>query len=180
VGTAQFVEAGQEIHYNAGEKVVVEGGMELTAKAGGSFVKVDAGGVTISGVNVKVNSGGGPGAGTGIQILGPLLPGLADKDKFGKLLESAPRSHKARYLLLDEKTGEPVVGSPYTLKLADGTKIAGYTDHEGKTFLAHSAEPAEVELLIPQRKPELKKPLIRVGDSTPTVMTMDYRSTTEG
>ncbi|MEB0229135.1 type VI secretion system tip protein TssI/VgrG, partial [Pseudomonas sp. 10S4] len=49
VGTAQFVEAGQEIHYNAGEKVVVEGGMELTAKAGGSFVKVDAGGVTISG-----------------------------------------------------------------------------------------------------------------------------------
>ncbi|MGY2293831.1 hypothetical protein ACW9H6_29390, partial [Pseudomonas sp. SDO528_S397] len=65
-----------EIHYHAGDKVVVEAGMEFTAKAGGSFIKVDAGGVTISGAQVQVNSGGGPGSGTGLQILGPLLPGL--------------------------------------------------------------------------------------------------------
>jgi type VI secretion system secreted protein VgrG len=115
VGTGQFVEAGTEIHYHAGDKVVVEGGMELTAKAGGSFVKVDAGGVTISGAEVKVNTGGAPGVGAGIGILAPLIPGLADKDKFGKLLENAPRSHKARYLLQDEKTGEPLIASPYTL-----------------------------------------------------------------
>ncbi|MEB0229049.1 type VI secretion system tip protein VgrG, partial [Pseudomonas sp. 10S4] len=64
------------------------GGMELTAKAGGSFVKVDAGGVTISGANVKVNSGGGPGVGTPAA---PLLPGLmkiADSDKPGLPLEA--------------------------------------------------------------------------------------------
>ena len=89
VGTAQFVEVGQEIHYNAGEKVVVEGGMELTAKAGGSFVKIDAGGVTISGAQVKVNSGGGPGAGTGIQILPPVIPWAAAQDKAGALLVPA-------------------------------------------------------------------------------------------
>jgi type VI secretion system secreted protein VgrG len=176
VGTAQFVEAGQEIHYHAGDKVVVEGGMELTAKAGGSFVKVDAGGVTISGAEVKVNSGGGPGTGTGIQILGPLLPGLADKDKFGKLLENAPRSHKARYLLQDEKTGDPLVGSPYTLKLADGTRIAGYTNEEGKTFQAHSTDPAEVELLTPHRKPEPEEQLIRAGESAPKEMTLDFKN----
>ena len=84
VGTAQFVEAGSEIHYYAGQKVVVEGAMELTAKAGGSFVKVDAGGVTISGAEVKVNTGGAPGVGTPAA---PLLPGpmkLADADKAGK------------------------------------------------------------------------------------------------
>ncbi|MDI3353171.1 type VI secretion system tip protein VgrG [Pseudomonas sp. UYIF39] len=90
VGTAQFVEAGQEIHYNAGEKVVVEGGMELTAKAGGSFVKIDAGGVTISGAEVKVNSGGRPGAGTGIQILTPLIPGAAAAAIAGQLLSAPP------------------------------------------------------------------------------------------
>ncbi|PRB47158.1 type VI secretion system tip protein VgrG, partial [Pseudomonas sp. MYb2] len=89
VGTAQFVEAGTEIHYHAGEKVVVEGAMELTAKAGGSFVKVDAGGVTISGAEVKTNSGGSPGAGTGIAILEPVIPWAAAKDKAGALLVPA-------------------------------------------------------------------------------------------
>ncbi|EJM15784.1 hypothetical protein PMI21_03241 [Pseudomonas sp. GM18] len=139
------------------------------------------GGVTISGAEVKTNSGGSPGVGTGIQILGPLLPGLADKDKFGKLLENAPRSHKARYLLQDEKTGEPLVGSPYTLKLGDGTRIAGYTNEEGKTFLAHSTDPTEVELLTPIRKPEPEEPLIRAGESAPKEMTLDFKNAnTEG
>ena len=90
VGTAQFVEAGQEIHYNAGNKVVVEGGMELTAKAGGSFVKVDAGGVTISGAEVKANSGGAPGVGRGIAILTPIIPGAAAAAIAGQLLSSPP------------------------------------------------------------------------------------------
>ncbi|WP_409339107.1 bacteriophage T4 gp5 trimerisation domain-containing protein, partial [Pseudomonas cichorii] len=175
VGTAQFVEAGREIHYYAGDKVVLEGGMEFTAKAGGSFIKIDAGGVTISGAQVKTNSGGSPGAGSGIQILAALLPGLADKDRFGQLLKNAPRSHKARYLLQDEKTGEPLVGSPYTLKLADGTRIAGYTNEEGKTFLAHSTDPVEVELLTPVRKPEPEEPLIRAGESAPKEMTLDFK-----
>ena len=91
VGTAQFVEAGSEIHYYAGQKVVVEGAMELTAKAGGSFVKVDAGGVTISGAEVKVNTGGAPGVGTPAA---PLLPGpmkVADADKAGKVLIPLPK-----------------------------------------------------------------------------------------
>jgi type VI secretion system secreted protein VgrG len=136
---------------------------------------VDAGGVTISGAEVKTNSGGSPGSGSGIQIVGPLLPGLADKDKFGKLLDSAPRSHKARYLLQDEKTGEPLARSPYTLKLADGTRIAGYTNEEGKTFQAYSTNPAEVELLTPIRKPEPEELLISAGESAPKELTLDFK-----
>jgi type VI secretion system secreted protein VgrG len=90
VGTAQFVEAGTEIHYHAGEKVVIEGGMELTAKAGGSFVKVDAGGVTISGAEVKTNSGGAPGSGSGIAIKLPTPVTPVDADAAGKTLATAP------------------------------------------------------------------------------------------
>ncbi|MCU7251920.1 bacteriophage T4 gp5 trimerisation domain-containing protein, partial [Pseudomonas koreensis] len=90
VGTAQFVEAGTEIHYHAGDKVVVEGAMELTTKAGGSFIKVDVGGVTISGSEVKVNSGGGPGAGSGIAIKLPTPVTPADTDAAGKTLGIAP------------------------------------------------------------------------------------------
>ena len=37
----------------------------VTFKAGGSFVKLDAGGVTLSGGSIKMNSGGSPGSGSG-------------------------------------------------------------------------------------------------------------------
>ncbi|MBF3346666.1 type VI secretion system tip protein VgrG, partial [Pseudomonas aeruginosa] len=65
IGSGQFVEAGQEIHLSSGLKVVLEAGAELTLKGGGSFLKLDASGVTLSGANVRVNSGGSPGNGSG-------------------------------------------------------------------------------------------------------------------
>lgn len=83
IGTGQFVEAGSEIHIKAGDKVVIEAGMELTIKAGGSFIKLDPDGVTLSVAQVKINSGGSSGNGTGIAIKPPRLPNAADSDKPG-------------------------------------------------------------------------------------------------
>ncbi|MGN8120121.1 bacteriophage T4 gp5 trimerization domain-containing protein, partial [Pseudomonas sp. 22082] len=103
VGTGQFVEAGTEIHYHAGEKVVIEGGMELTAKAGGSFIKVDAGGVTISGAEVKANTGGAPGVGSGIAILPPVIPWIADSDKAGQRLTAATAATAPRISAVELK-----------------------------------------------------------------------------
>ncbi len=94
IGTGQFIEAGNEIHYYAGSKVVIDAGMELTASGGGSFLKLDPSGVTLSGATIKMNSGGAAGKGSGIQILAPVLPGAADKDKAGNLLETAPKQAK--------------------------------------------------------------------------------------
>ncbi|MDH1054432.1 type VI secretion system tip protein VgrG, partial [Pseudomonas alcaligenes] len=90
LGTGQFVEAGNEIHLSSGLKVVLEAGAELTFKAAGSFIKLDASGVTLVGPQIKINSGGGPGSGTGAT---PILPGKAlkaDSDKAGALLTAAP------------------------------------------------------------------------------------------
>ena len=89
VGVGQFVEAGNEIHYYAGNKVVIDAGMELTAVGGGSFLKLDPGGVTLSGATIKINSGGAPGKGSGIAILPPTIPGAADADKAGATLQQA-------------------------------------------------------------------------------------------
>ena len=86
IGTGQFIEAGNEIHYNAGSKVVIDAGMELTAAGGGSFLKLDPSGVTLSGATIKMNSGGGPGSGSGLKILAPTLPNAADRDRPGSLL----------------------------------------------------------------------------------------------
>ncbi|MGC1331828.1 MAG: type VI secretion system tip protein VgrG, partial [Pseudomonas sp.] len=58
---------------SSGQKVVLEAGAELTLKAGGSFIKVDGSGVTLSGATIKMNQGGSAGVGTAIAAL---LPGL--------------------------------------------------------------------------------------------------------
>ncbi|AZC32444.1 VgrG protein [Pseudomonas chlororaphis subsp. piscium] len=89
LGTAQLTKAGQEIHLKAGAKMVIEAGSELTIKAGGSFIKLDAGGVTVVGPVVKINAGGSAGSGTGIGIKPPTLPGAADKDNAGSLMDEA-------------------------------------------------------------------------------------------
>ncbi|MBF8159713.1 type VI secretion system tip protein VgrG [Ectopseudomonas hydrolytica] len=94
IGTGQFIEAGNEIHYNAGSKVVIDAGMELTASGGGSFLKLDPSGVTLSGATIKMNSGGGPGSGSGLKILMPVIPGMADSDRAGSLLERVTAGKK--------------------------------------------------------------------------------------
>ncbi|WP_236213850.1 type VI secretion system Vgr family protein [Metapseudomonas otitidis] len=102
LGSGQFVEAGQEIHYYAGDKVVIDAGMELTASGGGSFLKLDPGGVTFSGATINLNSGGAAGEGSGAR---PILPGAvkpADKDKAGITLEALA---KQRRVFLQASTG---------------------------------------------------------------------------
>ncbi|MDM8348537.1 type VI secretion system tip protein TssI/VgrG [Pseudomonas sp. sp1636] len=89
LGTAQLTKAGREIHLKAGQKMVIEAGTELTLKAGGSFIKLDPGGITVSGPLTKINAGGSPGKGSGIGIKPPVLPGAADSDKPGNLLDQA-------------------------------------------------------------------------------------------
>lgn len=92
VGTRYLVEAGKEIHIHAGDKVVIDAGMELTAKAGGSFIKLDAGVVNLNGPRIRLNAGGAPGTGSGTQILGPLLPGIAAAARAGHLLKPPPKN----------------------------------------------------------------------------------------
>jgi type VI secretion system secreted protein VgrG len=72
IGTGQFVEAGNEIHLSSGLKVVLEAGSELTFKAAGSFIKLDASGITMVGTLIRMNAGGSPGKGSGAS---PILPG---------------------------------------------------------------------------------------------------------
>ena len=83
IGTGQFIEAGNEIHYYAGSKVVIDAGMELSASGGGSFLKLDPSGVTLSGATIRMNSGGAAGKGAGIQVQAPARPNAADTDQAG-------------------------------------------------------------------------------------------------
>ncbi|UIP86001.1 type VI secretion system tip protein TssI/VgrG [Pseudomonas phenolilytica] len=103
IGSGQFVEAGQEIHLSSGLKVVLEAGSELTFKAGGSFVKLDAGGVTLVGPVVRVNSGGTSGSGAGAAPISPDLPKPADTAPVGEKTGTATTNLPS---LLSEKGGK--------------------------------------------------------------------------
>ena len=74
VGGGSASEAGQEVHHKAGAKVVLDAGLELTIAGGGSFIRLDASGVTLSGPGIKINSGGAPGRGSAVQGSQPDLP----------------------------------------------------------------------------------------------------------
>ncbi|AZC54039.1 type VI secretion system tip protein VgrG [Pseudomonas chlororaphis] len=144
LGTAQLTKAGQEIHLKAGAKMVIEAGSELTIKAGGSFIKLDAGGVTVVGPVVKINAGGSAGSGTGIGILMPGLPGAADADKAGSLMEEAlanpaketvPGQLCIRISPLPNMPGYP--DEPYQL-YADGALVdKGFSDEKGNVLFQH-------------------------------------------
>ncbi|WIE50470.1 type VI secretion system tip protein VgrG [Pseudomonas sp. GM17] len=144
LGTAQLTKAGQEIHLKAGAKMVIEAGSELTIKAGGSFIKLDAGGVTVVGPVVKINAGGSAGSGTGIGIKIPGLPGAADADKAGSLMEEAlanpaketvPGQLCIRISPLPNMPGYP--DEPYQL-YADGALIdKGFSDEKGNVLFQH-------------------------------------------
>ncbi len=73
-GTALLSEAGREVHHKAGSKVVLDAGAELTIAAGGSFLKLDPSGITLSGPSIRINSGGAPGSGSGQSATVPGVP----------------------------------------------------------------------------------------------------------
>jgi type VI secretion system secreted protein VgrG len=65
VGKHHALSAGKEIHLKAGTALVIEAVQDLTLKGPGGFIRIDAGGITIMGTLVKINSGGAAGAGSG-------------------------------------------------------------------------------------------------------------------
>ncbi|ASA55633.1 hypothetical protein BSQ33_07935 [Vibrio gazogenes] len=65
VGQKTIVDSGSEVHLKAGKAVVLDAGNEITVKVGGSFIKVDAGGVHVVSGAINLNSGGSAGSGSG-------------------------------------------------------------------------------------------------------------------
>jgi len=108
--------------------MVIEAGLEITVKAGGSFIKIDAGGVTVLGPVVKVNAGGTPGTGTENAALLPVTPLPVDVAKAGGLLERAVSQPAPDVIHKLSAVVSPLPGlpgyedDPYTL-FADGVVI---------------------------------------------------------
>jgi type VI secretion system secreted protein VgrG len=62
IGGSHALASGASSSYHADQKVVGEGGANVTVKGPGGFLAIDASGVTISGTLVRINAGGSPGS----------------------------------------------------------------------------------------------------------------------
>ncbi|UTW09694.1 type VI secretion system Vgr family protein [Pseudomonas benzenivorans] len=129
IGTGQFISAGQEIHLSSGQKVVLEAGSELTFKAAGSFIKLDAGGITLVGPVIKINSGGRPGSGSGAAPILPIIPKPADTAPVGErtgkaninpLLPLASLGKQGPQQLIVDVWGDPALGGQVQLLDPEG------------------------------------------------------------
>lgn len=95
-GTSYLVRAGQQIHLEGGEQAVIDAGMEITLNAGGSFIKIDPGGITLCGPMIRLNSGGAPGIGTPAAPELPKTTRKADADTAGTPLIPAQQASMQR------------------------------------------------------------------------------------
>jgi type VI secretion system secreted protein VgrG len=73
VGQAFKLSAVSSVHIR-GTGIVIDGGTQLTIKAGGAFVTLGPDGVSISGTMVKINSGGSAGSASSAQAASPPAP----------------------------------------------------------------------------------------------------------
>jgi len=73
-GASYAVDASTTVHIKGGGTVVIEG-MQVSLKAGPSFVDISSDGVDISGPMVNINSGGAAGSGAGSSPTAPAAPG---------------------------------------------------------------------------------------------------------
>ncbi len=102
-------EAGGEVHLKAGQKIVLEAGVEITLKAGGSFIKIDASGVSLLGAQIKLNSGGSAGAGVGVSPEKLKKPVEAARAKPAAVPKKStkPKTSASKTMVAAAKNGDP-------------------------------------------------------------------------
>ncbi len=112
IGSLYALNSGNEVHVKSGQKVVIEAGAEITVKAGGSFVKVDASGVSIVGPAINLNSGGSPGSGSGYSGQAPVLPNGVDS-------VAAPKAVTPMSISASEVAGTLLLTAPAPMSEAE-------------------------------------------------------------
>jgi uncharacterized protein (DUF2345 family) len=113
--------------------MVLEAGTELTGKAGGSWIKLDASGVHIDGHRIDLGAGGSPGNGSETQPKLPIPPELVDK-------------YVGDFVVTHQ--GETLANIPYRITMKDGVVATGITDAFGRTSLVVEENKESLTLLL--------------------------------
>jgi type VI secretion system secreted protein VgrG len=90
IGSNLGADAAQNVHIKGGMNIVIEGGVQISIKAGGSSIVLGPDGVSITGVMVKINSGGSAGSGSGANPVAPTDPAAPEEPE----LPEDPLAHR--------------------------------------------------------------------------------------
>ncbi len=165
---------GSKLYLKAGQDIVIESGTGITLKVGGNFVKVDAGGVTILGTMVKINSGGSAGSGSPVALKAPektidadsvqpgkdvaysgggqLATGVVAADIAGYAIPPEEEKEKKTSWIeieLVDEIGQPVPNEAYEITASDGTTIRkGNLDQNGQAHVG-VPDPGTCQITFP-------------------------------
>ncbi|OCQ52290.1 Phage-related baseplate assembly protein [Photorhabdus australis subsp. thailandensis] len=92
----------------------------------------------------------------------------------GKKSAGALFDYSARYTLLSDQSGKPLVNTLYTITTANGQVISGKTDGLGRTMTVQSATEENLQLNSPQATPKPKKTVYEVSDNAPVEYVMEF------
>lgn len=82
--------------------------------------------------------------------------------------------YSARYTLLSEQSGKPLVNTLYTITTANGQVISGKTDGLGRTMTVQSEAEENLQLRSPEATPKPKKTVYEVSDNAPLEYVMEF------
>jgi type VI secretion system secreted protein VgrG len=129
------IDAGGTVHIKGASSVVIEGSSQVSLKAGGSFVDVSAGGVTLTGPSVKINSGGAAGSGSGSS---PTAPAAAEPPDPPEPPVEAATAEAGQAIELSPAPATPASYSPASVVLQQAAQ-------DGTPFCEECARAAEEE-----------------------------------
>ncbi|MCG6283626.1 peptidoglycan-binding domain-containing protein, partial [Vibrio diabolicus] len=144
-------------------KIVVEAGAEVTLKAGGSFVKVDAGGVHLSGSAINLNAGGSAGSGSGYggksALLAKNLVSLASPAELQQAtIQSTQVSGEANVVTVSELVA-PVLGEGAQQQSASSQAASG------SAVNSTQAEPQAENDVESTKEPRLKSDVLKPSET---------------
>ncbi|WP_387468341.1 type VI secretion system Vgr family protein, partial [Photorhabdus sp. RM323S] len=93
----------------------------------------------------------------------------------GKKSADALFDYSARYTLLSEQSGKPLVNTLYTITNNSGQITFGKTDALGRTVTIQSEEEENLQLDSPEAPPKPKQTLYRVSGNTPVEYVMEFK-----
>ena len=84
-------------------------------------------------------------------------------------------NYSARYTLLHERTGAPLINTPYTIKGANGQVVSGKTDALGRTLMVRSEKEDNLELGLPETQKPAKETYYQASDNAPVERVMEFK-----
>ncbi|BFI60768.1 type VI secretion protein Vgr [Yersinia pseudotuberculosis] len=91
-------------------------------------------------------------------------------------MPSVPQfNYSARYTLLNELTGAPLIDTPYTIKATSGQVVSGKTDALGRTLMVRTEQADDLQLGMPETVEPVKEQYYQASNNAQVERVMEFK-----